>query len=414
MVAGFGHRLAEAKSERRLKIHSFHRYFGKLIPAIPRAAIMTLTAAGARVLDPFCGSGTTLVEAAVLGRPAVGLDVNPLAALIARVKSRSVEPGRLEAAFEALAGDILADRAPVRPEEVPFCVNMEHWFRPGVVADLARIRRRLLAVEDERQREFFLACFSATLRDVSNADPRHIFPGYSKRLRRLDALGLRRIDAVAAFLAGVRRRLAAHRQYCAACPPGAPEPEVYCADAREFCDIGRFDLVVTNPPYISSIRFLETLKLEMYWLGFVDSPQALAQLDRGVLGTERLSATECRELAATGCPEADAVIGALAEQGQRRMAKVVERYFRDTDALWANLARWVVPGGHAVIKISDSHVRGFTVPTHRLVGEIAERHGFELLEALPDAIKSRSLPTKRNVYSGLIPHDWILLLRRSG
>ncbi|NJN98715.1 MAG: hypothetical protein HC875_33820 [Anaerolineales bacterium] len=70
--------------------HSLHPYPAKFIPQIPNAMIQELSSFGETVLDPFCGSGTTLVEARRLGRNAVGIDANPLACLISRAKASGI------------------------------------------------------------------------------------------------------------------------------------------------------------------------------------------------------------------------------------------------------------------------------------------------------------------------------------
>ena len=77
------------------------------------------------------------------------------------------------------------------------------------------------------------------------------------------------------------------------------------------------------------------------------------------------------------------------------------------------MARVLRRGGHLVMKISDSHVRGVDVPTRALLAELAEERGLRLVEQFTDEIRSRSLLTKRNWYSGMIAHDWILIFGRS-
>jgi ubiquinone/menaquinone biosynthesis C-methylase UbiE len=94
------------------------------------------------------------------------------------------------------------------------------------------------------------------------------------------------------------------------------------------------------------------------------------------------------------------------------MAAVVARYFADMRQALGEMARVLRRGGHLVMKISDSHVRGIDVPTHALLIELAEQNGLRLLEQFTDEIRSRSLLTKRNWYSGIIAHDWILIFRR--
>lgn len=71
--------------------HNVHRYSGKFIPQIAARAIEILSKEGDTILDPYCGSGTTLLEAALLGRNSIGIDLSPLAALIAKVKTTPIK-----------------------------------------------------------------------------------------------------------------------------------------------------------------------------------------------------------------------------------------------------------------------------------------------------------------------------------
>src|SRR5918912_3724324 len=80
----------------RYLTHSYHSYSAKYIPQIPRYLISNLTKRNDLILDNFVGSGTTLVESKVLGRHAIGIDINPLACLVAKVKTTNIEKPDLE------------------------------------------------------------------------------------------------------------------------------------------------------------------------------------------------------------------------------------------------------------------------------------------------------------------------------
>src|SRR5262249_37614123 len=99
--------------------HGFHAYPAKLHPVWARRAIAAYTAAGALVVDPFVGSGTTLVEAMVAGRVGIGIDTSPLAVQLATLKTRRLSGERrkrLRSAGQAVAGRVLVrvneDRLP--------------------------------------------------------------------------------------------------------------------------------------------------------------------------------------------------------------------------------------------------------------------------------------------------------------
>ena len=76
-------------------MHSIHPYPAKFIPQIPNALIKEFTELGETVYDPFLGSGTTCLESNILGRNAIGNDVNEMSILVAKVKTTPIEPIRL-------------------------------------------------------------------------------------------------------------------------------------------------------------------------------------------------------------------------------------------------------------------------------------------------------------------------------
>ncbi|MCZ7543933.1 MAG: DNA methyltransferase [Anaerolineae bacterium] len=112
--------------------HNFHAFPAKFPPQLPRAFIDALTRPGDRVLDPMAGSGTTLVEAYLAGCPAVGVDIDPLALLLCRVKTQPRDLESLRATGERI---VQAARRALRT--------------PAALAEAIRARY------DEQSRAFF-------------------------------------------------------------------------------------------------------------------------------------------------------------------------------------------------------------------------------------------------------------------
>lgn len=82
--------------------HGYHRYPAKFIPQLVARLLSDFSAEGDLVVDPFMGSGTTLVEAKFNRRPSVGVYINPVAHLVAKAKVTPIEPSRLESAIALL------------------------------------------------------------------------------------------------------------------------------------------------------------------------------------------------------------------------------------------------------------------------------------------------------------------------
>jgi methylase of polypeptide subunit release factors len=397
------------KAATRHPVHSFHRYFGKLIPGIPKFAIESFSKPGDLVLDPFCGSGTTLVEAFLAGRRSVGTDINPLATFVSKVKTTPIEASTLESALTEIMWGWRAAACGSLDRDDPYVVNINHWFRPEVKSQLHVLREVIRQIEDNAVREFFLGVFSAFIRGVSNADPQHVFPGYSKRMRALDAAG-RVINVEDSFLRASRKRIKA----VAALPHDGSAPQIYSGPLEEASIQNEsVDLVVTNPPYISSIRYLETMKIEMGWLDLLRSQEEYLKLDRTVTGTERFYKSDLTELPLTGIAVVDEIIRPLYEENPK-MAKTVSEYFIRMLRTFETLKKLVRPGGFLVIKIADSKVRSQIVRTPQIFVEMCQELGFDLKENFIDQFgeNSRSLLTARNSYSGLMTYDHVLVLQK--
>jgi DNA modification methylase len=405
-VGNFSSVLAAYKAEDRRPIHSFHRYFGKLIPAIPALAVSEFSEPGEKVLDPFCGSGTTLVEARERGRSAVGIDLNPLATLVASVKTSHVDCDLLMSFVDPLLEDLDSEKC---PNIEPYVVNIDHWFRVEVKIKLLKLKERISRLPTGHVQDFYLAVFSAFIRGVSNADPQHVFPGFSKRMRALEAQG-RNIDVEASFFRAVKKRA----KMVGELRVDGIEPTLFSQSVTDVVlDDESIDLVVTNPPYISSIRYLETMKIEMGWLDFLDSKDSYLRLDRSMIGTERFYKRDLLNLQSSDFPMVDSIAEQLWET-QPKMARVIVEYFSKMDQAFDQVSRWTRTGGKLLIKISESNVRGFKVPTPDLFVEMLSRKNFQLLQRMQDDYdpSSRSLLTARNSYSGLMTSDELLLFQR--
>ncbi|MEM7245250.1 MAG: hypothetical protein AAF533_07885 [Acidobacteriota bacterium] len=412
----FGEALAQAKEQPRHPVHAFHRWYGKLIPAIPAAAIDAFTEPGELVVEPFCGSGTSLVEAVRADRRSLGVDLNPLAGLLARVKTGALSDDRLSRGLADFAQRRASWNDSDWSSRLPELPNLAHFYPEPVARDLLACFETAHATEDPELRDWLLACCSAINRDVSNADTRHVFPGVSKRMRALIADG---------WMGDVARRFARasgdRRAWSVALTEetvGHPRPDLRIGSiVDQDLPVGSAALVVTNPPYVSSVRWVETFKLEAYWLGVVADRSELHALDRRMLGTERLDHDGTRpETLVEACPSPSfrRAVADLVEAGHPRRATIVARFAIGLSTAMTRAATSLRPGGHAVVKLAPSRLKSVVIDSPRCCAEILMSAGLELVGALRDdyAPGSRSLTMSRNWYSGRMDQDLLLIARR--
>lgn len=164
--------------------HSIHPYPAKFIPQIPNALIQELSSVGDTVLDIFCGSGTTLVEAQLLKRHSIGIDANPIACLISRAKVARISAQEAQPLFdlisraEAMAEDFAeptgrlfdSSEVPLAPiYSVPHSDAIEFWFEPFVIEELSAIRSWCASLSGVRS-TIARAAFSSIIVAVSKQD----------------------------------------------------------------------------------------------------------------------------------------------------------------------------------------------------------------------------------------------------
>jgi hypothetical protein len=152
--------------------HGLHPYPARMIPQVARRLIISYSKEGDLIWDPFCGSGTVLVESMLLRRRSIGTDINPFATFLSRVKTQPIEPGILrEAGRKALAKARSLAQSSKAHTEIPMMKNIDYWFKPYVQNDLANLRGYVETIEDSTVKDFLRLCLALTVREVSNLSP---------------------------------------------------------------------------------------------------------------------------------------------------------------------------------------------------------------------------------------------------
>ena len=148
--------------------HGLHTYPAMMIPQIASGLIELYGADSKTIFDPFVGSGTTMVEASLHNSfvEAYGVDINPLALLIAKVKTTKIDLNMLEEEYLKLLNRIRLNKT--KKFDKPDFGNIGFWFKPSVINDLNAIKNCIGQIGDKNIRDFFLVAFSETVRSVSN------------------------------------------------------------------------------------------------------------------------------------------------------------------------------------------------------------------------------------------------------
>lgn len=382
--------------------HGIHRYPAKFIPQIPRWAISELSSESDRVLDPFMGSGTTIVEAAVANRIGVGTDLDPLACLLTRAKVSVPDVSELLQLQEVLAKSVVRhDHNLIVPMEG--VKNFEHWFNRQTWGTLQSIRDSILALScSDQSRDFLLCVFSSILRRVSNADDQTQKTYVSGTLKKDPP------PARPTFFRQLDRAIKAASSFHASA--GRYKAEIHRASATDLpIEDKSIDLIVTSPPYLDSVDYMYNMMVEYFWLG--DLLGVPARTKFNAARTEYLGAKTPK-----GAISSPSVIEHLLEFDNipEYRKKAAAAYFGKMNDHFAEAARVLKNGKHYVLVIGNSQTDKGQLPVHDALVSIASSHGFSLQHAFGYRIRRHYMKFPRKGRGGIILMDWVIVLKKVG
>jgi hypothetical protein len=338
-----------ASADTREGTHGIHPYPAKFIPQIPQALIAALHPGDrTAVMDPFCGSGTTLVEAARVDLPAVGVDLHPLACLITKVKLTPVAED-LGSAAARIVSAARTDRRP--PPEIP---ALDHWFRPDIQMALAGLARAIDAERDADVSDALRIALSSIVVRVSNQESDTRYAAIEKSVRGADVLTqfVRAAAQIGRALTHTWRDSRRHRTQVL-------NRDILSVSSTDIK--GRVSLVVTSPPYPNAYEYWLYHKYRMYWLGM--DPIAVRNKE----------------------------IGARPNYFRRNPATAAD-FEQQMGSVFALLSDVMTDDGHACFQVGNSVIRGELIDNAALLKRAAAAHGFaaaaEMRRAIPQHRKA--------------------------
>ena len=335
-------------------LHSIHPYPARFVPQIPRHLIQLFQpVANGPVLDPFCGSGTTLVEAQAQGITSFGIDVNPIATLISSVKTdlphQEISPvaTRLVSVAEAST-----DSAP------PTIPRLAHWFTPGATRALAKLTRALNDVSEPRARDALRVALSRIIVRVSRQDSDTRYAAVDRSVDEADVYRLFAESARTLDEVFISERSNMLRQWA---PSQVIARDVLTVEPHELPY--QFGLVITSPPYPNAYEYWLYHKYRMYWLG--EDPVAVRTAE----------------------------IGARPHYF-RRNPETPDDFRRQMSQCFGLLRQVTLPQALVCIVIGRSIIRGKVIDNAALLRSAADEHGFRQV-----ASSARRIPTTKKAFN---------------
>jgi hypothetical protein len=369
-----------------LPIHRWFRYSAGFSAPWARQLIDQEKAKGRRtVLDPFSGSGTTIIEGEGAGLHSIGIEAHPFVARIARAKLkwRSDAPAFREFA-ERVLRRAMSVESTIKLSDQPKLLNQ--CFPPETLTALLSLRTAWSNLcNDTAASELTWLALMASLREcspVGTAQWQYVLPNKSKA---------RSGDPFTAFARKVA--LFASDMETRQCFTNGPQAEVHQDDARTCQTIpnGWADLIVTSPPYANNYDYADATRLEMTFAGEITGWGDLQKSVRQYLirsCSQHVAPIKSQTQEILAAPLLEPIRSEIIEVcrlleiekdlhgGKKPYHTMIAAYFSDMAAMWVSLRRVSSPGALVCFVIGDSAPYGVYVPVDRWLGTLAVAAGF--------------------------------------
>ena len=399
-----------------MPFQSWHKFKEAFAPEVVAEAVRTCPLQVKRCLDPFAGSGTTGIASQFLGVHPVMAEVNPYLADSIEAKLStysSLNQLRLslatviEASHDYINEDLL-DRFSSVPPTLIEPGRKQRWvFHRCVANAIAGILKGLDSVCHPDDRRLLRVLLGGVLVEVSNV----VVSGKGRRYRRhWETRTMTPDDVVRAFHSSVHNAIRDIERYT---PRMTMSYDILRGDSRyTIADAPRCEISVFSPPYPNSFDYTDVYNLELWMLGYLDSPTANTKLRLATLSSHvQVSRTFAES--PHGSQILREVLDNLHEKRgslwDNHIPAMIGGYFSDLLEILTQLRNVIVDGGQSWIVIGDSSYAGIRIPTGKILSELVESRGWEVQSVEP----LRSMPSSAQQGSHKVLLEQLLVLRTS-
>jgi len=376
--------------------HKAHSFPAKFPPQLPRKFIVELTKPGDIILDPMMGSGTTLLEAYIQGRQAIGFDIDPLAMLLTQVKIECYNAAELSTIGECILKEAkkvfhlypnLLNAEKTRRFDAKTIEFLDYWFAVEVQLELLALLMEIEKIEITKTRDFFKLIFSSIIitktggvslaLDLAHTRPHKAKTVFSKNGKILvgneNEEKRHLIKTLRSPLDEFEKKLNQNLRGIMQLAPSNLSPRINFGSSQFLAlQSNSVDLVVTSPPYASNaIDYMRAHKFSLVWFGYpIDT---LTKKRKTYIGSEGFADLPPIEL-----PEK--VESLVAEINQKSKSKGVSlrRYYVEMTLVLQEMFRVLKSEKVAIMVVGNSTLAGLDAKVDNSLVEIGKNIGFEV------------------------------------
>lgn len=393
--------------------HGYHRYPAKFLPDVVRKIIEEYAKGSNLIADLFAGCGTTLVEAEIHGISSVGVDINPVAKLITKVKTTPLAPNDLQQAYTALVN--LFDKYNESDyEDIKKHERIDYWFTPSQKAKIAFLYDTVFHLEvDDDTKDFFYVCISHILKNCSwwlqsgtkpqrdmEKEPEDPFNEFKRHCNKMIGWNEKFYNELSKI------------GYL-----GIP-CEIYLGDARHTSITSEsIDAIITSPPYVTSYEYADIHQLTAYWMEYISD---IHEFRKKFIGS---SYSGNDSLIVPNSKQAQKIVNDLSENS-KHIARDVAQYFNDMQEVAKEMARVLAPNGHACIVIGNTKIKEVQIKSAEVFYEFLRNAGLRKVTVIKRSIPHKLMPTLRDKNTGrftkldnpnckkVYPNEYVIIMKK--
>lgn len=393
--------------------HGYHRYPAKFLPDVVRKIIEEYAKGSNLIADLFAGCGTTLVEAKIHGISSVGVDINPVAKLITKVKTTPLAPDDLQQAYTALVN--LFDKYNESDyEDIKKHERIDYWFTPSQKAKIAFLYDTVFHLEvDDDTKDFFYVCISHILKNCSwwlqsgtkpqrdmEKEPEDPFNEFKRHCNKM---------------IGWNKKF--YNELSKKGHLGIP-CEIHLEDARHTNITSEsIDAIITSPPYVTSYEYADIHQLTAYWMEYISD---IHEFRKKFIGS---SYSGNDSLIVPNSKQAQKIVNDLSENS-KHIACDVAQYFNDMQEVAKEMARLLAPNGHACIVIGNTKIKEVQIKSAEVFYEFLRNAGLRKVTVIKRSIPHKLMPTLRDKNTGrftkldnpnckkVYPNEYVIIMKK--
>lgn len=376
------------KADTKTATHCYHNYPAMMIPQIAERLISSYAENATKLFDPYCGTGTSLVEANLKGINAIGTDLNPLARLIAKTKTSIIDVQILDLYLKEFNDLVFSLNFGISKPNIilPNFKNIDFWFSKTVQKNLSIIKQFIDKITIENIRNFFYTAFSETVRESSYTRNSE-FKLYRMSEKQRENFNP---DVFAMMINKLSRNKKGLIEFLKRLPDRNVKSIVKDFNTVETVDdIGEktIDIIITSPPYGDSkttVAYGQFSRFANQWLGI----KGANKIDNKLMGGRKVKIDKF------GIKKVDTVIEKINEIDCKR-AQEVFSFYLDYHKSIKNVSTTLKRNAYACYVVGNRRVKGITLPTDEITKLFFEENRFKHIDTFIRNIPNKRMP-KRN------------------